>query len=122
MSWTYHQSTGVIEHDGVKVGSGYAGKGKYRNAPHAQIHSKEGPLPQGKYTIAEHFVEDANAGKYSLRLTHDSRNQMYGRAWFLVHGENPESDGDSSTGGIVTSHHIRQLMLHSGDRTLSVVR
>ncbi|EIL96822.1 tlde1 domain-containing protein [Rhodanobacter glycinis] len=121
MTWTYHQSTGVIDHDGMNVGTGYAGKGKCRNVPHAQIHSKEGPLPQGRYTIASHFVDDSAAGKNSLRLTHDSKNRMYGRSRFLIHGDDSGHVGDSSEGGIVASYNIRQLMLHSGDKALVVV-
>jgi Tlde1 domain len=121
MAWTYHQSTGEIDHNGKKVGHGYAGRGKWQNVPQAQNRSKEGPLPQGKYTIAGHFITDPTVGKHALRLAPDPHNRMFGRSRFLIHGDNPRHVGGSSEGCIVTSYRIRVQILHSGDGTLEVV-
>jgi hypothetical protein len=121
MGWTYHQSTGEITHNGTRMGFGYAGSGKWRNVPQAQHVLRDGPLPQGMYSIASHFVDDSAAGKHSLQLIPNRHNNMFGRSRFLIHGDNPGHPGDSSDGGIVTLHHIRLLMLHSGDKTLTVV-
>jgi len=121
MTWTYHQSTGEIDHDGKKVGFGYAGRRPWRYIPQAQNIRDKGPLPQGKYTMGSHFINDPTTGKNSLRLTPDPRNQMFGRSRFLIHGDNPAHIGDSSDGCIVAPFRLRLQILHSGDRILEMV-
>jgi len=121
MTWTYHQSTCEIDHDGKVIGKGYAGKKPWQNQPGFQSLAGKGPLPQGKYTIAKHFIDDQTTGKHSLRLTPDPRNHMFGRSRFLIHGDNRTHVGDSSDGCIVTRFDIRLKILHSNDSVLEVV-
>jgi hypothetical protein len=82
MTWTYHQSTGEIDHNGNKVGSCYAGKGKWQDVPYAQNRPKEWPLPQGRYTIASHFIHDPVTGKHSLRLAPTQKIRCTGAPGF----------------------------------------
>jgi len=121
MAWTYHQSTGELERNGKKVGNGYSGKKPWRNVPQAQSRSNDGPLPQGKYLIANYFVGDAAMGKHSLPLMPDPQNNMFGRTRFLIHARSLAHVESSSDGSIVTRLDICMRILHSGDRTLMVV-
>jgi len=120
MSWTYHQATGELDHNGKRVATGYAGKRPWQNQPQFQSLPKKGPLPQGKYVIGPPF-HDKHTGVYSLRLTPDMHNQMFGRSLFLIHGANSKHPDDSSDGCIVIAPWVRHAIAASGDRVLEVV-
>lgn len=123
MPWTYHQATGRIDRDGKLESSlGYAGRGPWKNDPNAAHLKDAGPLPCGSYMIASHFIDDARAGKHVLRLTPSPRNQMFGRAGFLIRGDEIRAPGTASNGCIVLPFAVRQKILASGDRTLKVVK
>lgn len=62
-------------------------------------------------------------GKYSIRLTPATGNQMFGRSGFLVHGAstNPEHFGQASNGCIIMPLPIRHQIGASNDHRLEVV-
>lgn len=123
MPWSYHQTTGRIDHNGKFESShGYAGRGPWKNDPNAENQKDVGPLPRGNHTIADHYIDHAKAGKHVLRLTPLPRNQMFGRSGFLIHGDKISAPGMASNGCIVLPFAVRQKMLASGDRTLDVVK
>jgi hypothetical protein len=82
-----------------------------------------GPLPQGQYTIGSQRDNETTAGIVlagSMRLTPDSRNDMFGRAGFLMHGDNRAHDLSASEGCIVLSRPERDDVAASGIKTLLV--
>lgn len=122
MPWVYHQTTGLLEHDGHAVlPRGYAGKGQWKYRADAQGISGRGPLPRGRYTVGAPFYH-SHTGAYSLRLQPDAHNQMFGRSGFLIHGPNAQHPLDSSDGCIVVTRSIRHQIWHSGDHVLEVVQ
>ena len=121
MTWTYRQSTGEIEHNGMKHGRGHAGDGKWRNVPYGEIISSSGPLPQGRYGISSHFVADARHGKLSLKLVPNPHNRMFGRSQFFVSSGQGAPVGNPSAGCIILPAHVCVHILHSEDRALEVI-
>lgn len=123
MPWIYHQATGKIYHDKQLESSlGYAGSGIWKNNPSGETQKNLGPLPRGKYTIADHFIHHPHAGKHVLRLTPSPSNQMYGRSGFLIHGDSIQAPGTASNGCIILPYAVRQKVFASGDRALEVVK
>lgn len=127
MPWTYHQSTGRLEHDGRLVDTrGYSGHGSWKNVPQAQTRRNEGPIPRGSYTIGLPFNNPTRGGHhgtgpYSIRLTPSPRNQMFGRSGFLIHGDSVRAPGTASDGCIILGVHTRHAIVASGDHALEVV-
>ncbi|CAM2718558.1 unnamed protein product [Rotaria socialis] len=68
-----------------------------------QKKSNQGPIPEGKYTIAN-GCGDAHQ---RCNLTPDSSNNMFGRSAFQIHGDNGKGDQSASHGCII---------LNQGDR------
>lgn len=117
--WLYEQKTGhLYRDDGRLVGCGYAGIGEGRNNPAMQDVPKVGPLPVGLYTIAPSYTHP-KLGKLTMNLIPDTRNEMFGRDMFRIHGDNPEND--ASHGCIVQGHPVREEVSDSRDRRLQVV-
>ena len=118
--WTFSQLTGEIYKDGTTVGSGYAGKGPGKNNPAMQDQRDIGPLPCGFYLIGDP-IDDPVVGHYALPLIPDPANEMFGRAAFFIHGENPAHPGQSSEGCPVVHLPLRMEIHESADRRLQVV-
>jgi hypothetical protein len=119
MAWEYSQSTGVLTHNGQHYAFGYSGKGKAKNDPSTERILNTGPIPKGHYRITGH---NNHKGPWTVILEPIMGTNTFGRTAFRVHGDNPQTVGDSSEGCIVINGaHLRQRMVTSGD-TILVVR
>lgn len=76
-----------------------------------------GPLPRGLYSISDPYDTDTH-GPFVLRLTPDLGNEMFGRAGFLMHGDN--STHTASEGCIIQARAVREQVAKSGDKKLEV--
>ena len=119
MSWSYSQSSGVLSHDGVFVGTGYSGKGEGLDNPKLQNVPDEGPLPEGTYTIGPACTHPGK-GPVVMALEPAAANQMFARAGFLIHGDNGAMNHTASEGCIILSRDIRNQIAASADRILVV--
>jgi hypothetical protein len=117
MPWNYSQSTGTLTRDSQFVATGYSGAGTGRNNPAEQAVPDIGPIPQGRYNIGLPF-QSVKQGPCVMRLTPVGHNAL-GRSGFLIHGDNLTHD--ASTGCIVLSREIRDLIASSQDHDLEVV-
>jgi hypothetical protein len=116
---TYKQSTGELsDSTDVLMGIGYAGNGPGLNNPDYQNVHNVGPLPQGFYTIGAPTTEK---GPLTMPLTPDPGNRMYGRAGFLIHGDNHLMNHTASEGCIVLPNDVRQGISNGDDKWLEVV-
>ncbi|WP_312044275.1 tlde1 domain-containing protein [Erwinia sp.] len=122
MTWVFQQSTGDLTRNGHLVAKGYAGKGPGKFNPNMEGTPNIGPLPKGKYSIIGHPFHHPHTGNYSIRLQPDPKNNMFGRAGFLIHGDSMKHPGMASNGCIVLPGPIRQLIWNSGDKSVEVVR
>lgn len=136
MSWSYSQSTGILgSADGLFKARGYAGAGAGKNNPDMQNIVDVGPLPQGRYSLGQAFecTHDLESdetcgdchgtakhkhGPNVIRLIPDPGNEMFGRAGFLIHGDN--STGTASEGCIVMPPATRQQIMDSNDHVIEV--
>ena len=120
VSFQYSQSTGVLNHDGLVVGTGYSGAGYGKNDPECQQIPNVGPLPRGGYVIGAPY-DHPTLGPHVMNLTPYPANEMYGRSLFRIHGDNPAHVGESSDGCIVLELAAREVISQSGDSVLQVV-
>lgn len=118
--WTYSQSTGRLSHDGIEIGTGYAGCGDGLDNPAMENVPCVGPLPRGRYSIGPQF-HHSHTGPITMRLSPDISNVMFGRGGFLIHGDSIKHPGTASEGCIVLPHDIREQIAESTDRRLQVV-
>ena len=119
--WIYEQRTGRIFKDDQLVGVGYAGSPTGKNNPDMQEVAQTGPLPTGAYSI-EAPQNSPHTGPYTLDLTPDPENRMFGRSEFRIHGDSVEHPGTASEGCIIMPRAIREQIWNSGDHQLEVVR
>jgi len=121
MKWTYQQSTGLMTDAGGSVSVyGYSGAGEGKNNPAMQDQHNVGPIPCGRYTITGpecthgvpcgdcHGIQTHHHGPLVLRLTPDPSNEMFGRAGFLIHGDNQTHT--ASEGCIILPRTIREAI------------
>src|SRR5579863_1881085 len=119
--YTYHQATGLLEHNGIPLLTGYAGHGAGINKPAMQDQHDIGPLPQGRYTMTTLF-DSPRTGLATIVLDPDAANQMFGRAGFRIHGDNQAANRTASDGCIIAGHAAdRTAIWNGGDRNLQVV-
>lgn len=118
--WTYEQATGKLLRSGHFIADGYAGYGRGKNNPQFESVQNIGPLPKGKYTIGTKY-DSKKTGIFTISLTPDIHNQMFGRYDFRIHGDSILQPGSASEGCIILPLVIRQLIWRSGDRELEVV-
>ena len=120
---TFHQSTGVIDKDGVVIGKGWAGNHAGKNNPDMQSVKGIGPLPVGLYTIGLPADHPESVGRFAMALVPDSANIMFGRSGFYIHGsdQDPHKFGQESDGCIVAMRPIRGTINSDTDRRLRVV-
>ncbi|MDE2367519.1 MAG: DUF2778 domain-containing protein [Burkholderiales bacterium] len=134
LDWIYVQSTGQMYHQPADslgggppapVGSpGYAGHGIGVNNAPLDVLPSIGPLPSGTYEIGPQQTNVTGAGLSlpgSMRLTPDPNNWMYGRAGFLIHGDNSRGNRSASEGCIIEPRGVRDIIGQSQDRTLRVI-
>ncbi len=115
--WNYSQSTGQLSRDGVLVGTGYSGCREGRNCSTLQDRHNLGPIPRGLYSISDPY-DTTEHGPFVLRLTPDLGNEMFGRADFLMHGDN--ATHTASEGCIIQARAVRDQVAASGDKQLEV--
>lgn len=118
--WTYTQKTGELSKSGKVLHCGYSGAGDGKNNPAMEDVHNIGPIPVGKYTIGR-WYDTTTHGPYVLPLTPNSKNIMFGRAGFLIHGDSVATPGTASQGCIIMPRSIRELIFQSGDHDLEVV-
>lgn len=113
--WLYQQVTGNlywVSQNGSHLlhSVGYAGKGKGKNNPEWEMVHDFGPAPRGLYDIGEVVLEHPRVGAFALPLIPRPTNEMFGRAGFFMHGDNPAHIGDSSDGCLVFMLDTRKLV------------
>lgn len=123
--WTYRQSTGVLSPQSgtvttVEPMQGYSGAPAGKNNPAMQNVPNVGPIPQGNYTISAPY-NSPDHGPFAMPLIPDPANEMFGRAGFLMHGDNIEHPGCASEGCIIMPRDVREAVWNSGDRGLVVI-
>jgi hypothetical protein len=119
--WTFSQSLGqLVDSTGVIVGRGWAGQGEGKNNPSLQTVPKVGPLPQGTYTINPPH-DSSHTGPYTMDLTPDPSNEMFGRSEFRIHGASKSNPELSSEGCIVMPPAVRKAIWASSDHSIQVV-
>lgn len=84
--------------------TGYSGNGQGLNNPAAQDQKNVGPIPQGTYTVGGFTTR---RGANTRPLTPDPNNNMYGRAGFLLHGDNAARNYTASEGCIIIPPQCR---------------
>lgn len=119
--WRFEQYTGFWANPANEViyRHAYAGRDAGKNNPDMQDVKGVGPLPRGFYTAGEPH-DDAVVGKYALRLTPSSDNEMFGRNSFFLHGDSLEHFGLASHGCIVLPRVLREHFWNSGDHIIQV--
>lgn len=118
--WTFQQSTGNIWQDERIKWLGWAGQGKGLNNPAMQDQPGIGPLPEGLYTIGEPH-DSPHTGPYTMDLTPDPSNTMFGRSDFRIHGAAKVNPELSSEGCVVMPRAVREKISTSGDKNLTVI-
>ena len=121
--WTYQQSTGKLGHDGVLVGTGYAGAPNAVNDPDKQNIHAVGPIPRGMWTIGPAFT-DPHLGPLAMHLTPAASTETFGRTAFLIHADRRDfatHPQQASEGCIIMPNYVRQIVAASDDRSLEVV-
>jgi Protein of unknown function (DUF2778) len=118
--YTYTQSTGVLEHDGIALLTGYAGHGPGINNPALQNQHDIGPIPQGLYGMTA-LIDSPHTGLATIVLEPDPANQMFGRSGFRIHGDNSAQNRTASDGCIIAGHAAdRQAIREGADHELRV--
>jgi hypothetical protein len=119
--WTYRQKTGELLRDGTPLCVlGYSGRDEGKNCPAMQDRHDLGPIPQGRWKIAELILETATHGPYVLRLIPAAETVTFGRSGFLIHGDSRSHPGTASRGCIILPRSARELVWMSGDHDLTV--
>lgn len=120
MVWTYHQSTGKLEHNGALVATGYSGaEPDGKNQAKMEMVRNVGPIPRGKYEIGKPY-QSADKGPQVLPLTPVGHNAL-GRTDFRIHGDSVKHPGKASEGCIIVGRKVRDKIAMSGDNVLEVV-
>jgi hypothetical protein len=117
----YQQFSGKITSDECfSTWLGYSGHGEGKNNPAMQKVPNVGPIPVGKYTIGQPY-DSPQTGPFTLPLTPDPENEMFGRSGFKIHGDNLSDPGNGSDGCIVVARDIREKINNCNDKILNVV-
>lgn len=117
----YEQSTGrIVSDSGWLFGQGYAGNGEGKNNPKFEQVKNVGPLPRGIYKIGMPY-DSEHTGPFTLPLTPDENNKMYGRSGFCMHGDSVSEPGTASNGCIILPRKVREEISMSTDKKLVVI-
>jgi hypothetical protein len=122
MPFTFEIVTGkMLDPNENVIGIGYSGFGAGVNNPALQDVPDVGPIPAGTYTITQ--PEDTVHSPFTLGLTPDPANEMFGRSGFLIHGDLVTAPGlrMASRGCIIMSRDVRETIWASSDHCLEVV-
>lgn len=95
MPFTYHQSTGLLGHNGLALGKGYSGHGE-----------GVGPIPCGTYRI-DIPSNHPDLGPVAMHLTPYPMNEMFGRSGFFMRAGKGKDDRSASEVGIVMDRKVR---------------
>jgi hypothetical protein len=126
MTWTYIQASGkLLDPSGKYVITGYAGGNCGKNPeginnPDKQDVACVGPLPKGSYSLNPP-QDSQKLGPYAIALTPNTKNQMFGRSGFFIHGDSIKTPRGASEGCIILPRNIRQQIYDSGDHAIVVV-
>lgn len=128
----YSQGLGTLAGKDGFLAKGYAGRGGGKNNTAMERLRNIGPIPRGLYRITGpecigtafpcpdcHGATAHRHGPYVLRLHPAEDNEMFGRAGFLVHGDN--GHGTASEGCICIARTFRQQVTSEGYTELEVV-
>lgn len=119
--WKYSQSTGQLSSPaGSSVGLGYSGRGVDLDNPADQDQRGVGPIPQGDWAIGEFFDDPGGKGPIVCHLTPLPSTETFGRSGFMIHGDNAEANHTASEGCIILPRALRQMIMSSSDRVLTV--
>lgn len=105
----YVISVGKFYHRGKIIAEGYSGHGKGLNNPALVNLIAVGPIPPGLYNI-DAPENHPHLGPFAMALLPDSKNNMYGRSEFYLHGDNNYRNHSASLGCIVSSRHDREII------------
>lgn len=100
---------------------GYSGFGPGKNNPEMEHVPDVGPIPHGKWLIADEPFDSPEHGPFCLRLTPAPGTETYGRDGFLIHGDSIEHPGKASKGCICMSRVAREAINRGSDKELMVV-
>ena len=119
--WTYSQTKGRMEHNGVYMWTAYSGFGIGKNNPiYEQVHNI-GPLPKGLWRFGA-AINSSDLGPLAIPILPEPGTETYGRTDFYCHGEDAETPGCSSHGCVVKSPiSAREMIANSGDNYLTVI-
>jgi hypothetical protein len=121
MTWVWEQTGRMFSAKATLLSEGYSGANPEGiNQPLKQAIPDVGPIPCGFYAIGAP-VEDPETGPYTLPLTPDPKNEMYGRSEFKMHGDSIKNPGFASKGCIVLPLVAREMIGESNDHSLQVV-
>ena len=82
--------------------------------------AKVGPIPRGDWEIGQFFDDASGKGPIVAHLTPLPDVETFGREGFMIHGDNREVNHTASEGCIVLPHVVRQMVMASADRLLTV--
>jgi len=140
LCWVYRQSTHALYYQDEQTGtttpiyaSGYSGVGAGLNDSESESVGEDddpnnsGPIPRGSYTIGPQQLNVTHGPRpkklpASMRLIPDASNDMFGRAGFLIHGDNQAENNTASQGCIILPLWIRNKIGRSSDRCLQVTQ
>ncbi len=116
----YERTTGKLTKDsGELIGIGYSGHGEGKNNPSMEQIHNVGPLPKGKYMVGEPYT-NPHSGPFTMNLTPDPSNEMYGRSGFMLHGDSIPNPGTASTGCIIMNRAVRESVHAGSDKVINV--
>jgi hypothetical protein len=118
--WSYCSANGNLSQNGRFVGKGYSGLGEGLNNPDLENVAGLGPLPRGRYTIEPFFNDPGGKGAVVAHLHPMQDTITFGRAGFMIHGDNAAMNHTASHGCIILAREIRKEMASSGDDVLEV--
>jgi hypothetical protein len=105
--YTFYIGSGKFTGGGINAtaysGINYKADGwNLKNNPQQTMHSNQGAIPAGTYYIVG---VNNSKGANTIVLSEDSRNDMYGRNNFRIHGDN--SSNNASQGCIILNADAR---------------
>jgi len=119
--WSYSQATGTFKSPGgTSVGIGYSGHAQGLNNPALQQVHMVGPIPQGDWEIGQFFDDVGGKGPVVARLTPLPGTETFGRDGFMIHGDNSQVNHSASEGCVILPHVVREMVMSSHDRLLTV--
>jgi hypothetical protein len=119
--WSYCSANGNLSQNNRFVGKGYSGLREGLNNPELESVEDVGPLPRGRYAIEPFFNDPGGKGAIVAHLHPTQDTITFGRAGFMIHGDNVAMNHTASHGCIILAREIRREMASSGDDVLEVV-